>query len=29
VRWSDLRMTLEGYAEVVPATGIVLSNWEI
>ena len=29
VRWSDLRMTLEGYAEVVPSAGIVLSNWEI
>lgn len=29
VRWSDLRMTLDGYPEVVPATGIVLSNWEI
>ena len=29
VRWSDLRMTLDGYAEVRPETGIVLSNWEI
>jgi GNAT superfamily N-acetyltransferase len=29
VRWSDLRMTLEGYAEPMPAKGIVLSNWEI
>lgn len=29
VRWSDLRMTLEGFAEPVPASGIVLSNWEI
>ena len=29
VRWSDLRMTLEGFAEKVPAQGIVLSNWEI
>ena len=29
VRWSDLRMTLDGYAEAVPAKGIVLSNWEI
>ena len=29
VRWSDLRMTLEGYAEPSPSEGIVLSNWEI
>lgn len=29
VRWSDLRMTLEGYSEPMPASGIVLSNWEI
>jgi GNAT superfamily N-acetyltransferase len=29
VRWSDLRMTLEGYPEIVPSDGIVLSNWEI
>ena len=29
VRWSDLRMTLDGYSEAVPADGIVLSNWEI
>jgi GNAT superfamily N-acetyltransferase len=29
VRWSDLRMTLEGYAEPKPSKGIVLSNWEI
>jgi hypothetical protein len=29
VRWSDLRMTLEGYSEPLPADGIVLSNWEI
>lgn len=29
VRWSDLRMTLDGYAEPVPQKGIVLSNWEI
>ena len=28
VQWTDLRLTLEGYAEVVP-TGILLSNWEI
>ena len=29
VRWSDLRMTLDGFPEVVPESGIVLSNWEI
>jgi GNAT superfamily N-acetyltransferase len=29
VRWSDLRMTMEGFPEVVPVNGIVLSNWEI
>jgi hypothetical protein len=29
VRWSDLRMSLSGYAERKPARGIVLSNWEI
>ncbi len=29
VRWSDLRMTLEGFAEPQPESGIVLSNWEI
>ena len=29
VRWSDLRMTLEGFSERVPERGIVLSNWEI
>jgi GNAT superfamily N-acetyltransferase len=29
VRWSDLRMTLEGYPELTPPRGIVLSNWEI
>ena len=29
VRWSDLRMTLEGYAERKTARGLVLSNWEI
>ena len=29
VRWSDLRMTLDGYGEVFPDEGIVLSNWEI
>jgi GNAT superfamily N-acetyltransferase len=29
VRWSDLRMTLAGYPEAVPAGGILWSNWEI
>src|SRR5207247_802971 len=29
VRWTDLRMTLEGYAERAPAHGVLLSNWEI
>ncbi len=29
VRWTDLRMTYEGFAEKLPLSGIVLSNWEI
>jgi GNAT superfamily N-acetyltransferase len=29
VRWTDLRMSLHGYAEVASPGGIVLSNWEI
>jgi GNAT superfamily N-acetyltransferase len=29
VRWSDLRMVLDGYPELRPGQGIVLSNWEI
>ena len=29
VRWSDLRMTLDGYGEQPAANGAVLSNWEI
>ena len=30
VRWTDLRMTLAGYAEAPqPADGVMLSNWEI
>ena len=29
VRWTDLRMTLAGYAEPKAERGIVLSNWEI
>jgi GNAT superfamily N-acetyltransferase len=29
IRWTDLRMHLDGYAERVPHSGAVLSNWEI
>lgn len=29
VRWTDLRMTVAGYGETLPTSGIVLSNWEI
>jgi len=29
VRWTDLRMTLAGSREALPADGIVISNWEI
>ena len=29
VRWTDLRMSAEGYVEKRPERGIVLSNWEI
>jgi GNAT superfamily N-acetyltransferase len=29
VHWTDLRMMLHGYAPPPPASGIVLSNWEI
>jgi len=29
VRWTDLRMSLAGYRDARPPTGIVLSNWEI
>ena len=29
VRWSDLRMTLQGYHEIKPDRAMVLSNWEI
>ncbi|HXQ29354.1 MAG TPA: GNAT family N-acetyltransferase [Gemmatimonadales bacterium] len=29
VRWTDLRMTLEGYPEPEPRDGVVFSNWEI
>ena len=29
LRWSDLRMTLEGAPEQRPVSGVLLSNWEI
>jgi GNAT superfamily N-acetyltransferase len=29
VRWTDLRMTLQGYGERHAASGVVFSNWEI
>ena len=29
VRWTDLRMTYEGFPEPTAAEGVVLSNWEI
>ena len=29
VRWTDLRMSLEGYGESRPVHGVLLSNWEI
>ena len=29
VRWTDLRMTLTGHQEMMPAAGIVWSNWEV
>jgi GNAT superfamily N-acetyltransferase len=29
VRWTDLRMTYEGYPERVPEQGVLFSNWEI
>ncbi|HTE44726.1 MAG TPA: GNAT family N-acetyltransferase [Gemmatimonadaceae bacterium] len=29
VRWTDLRMSLNGFAEAPPVAGLVLSNWEI
>jgi hypothetical protein len=29
VRWTDLRMSLTGYAEARPTHGVVWSNWEI
>lgn len=29
VRWSDLRMSVHGWAELPPTEGMLLSNWEI
>lgn len=29
VRWTDLRMTLHGFAEPKPAAGLLWSNWEV
>jgi hypothetical protein len=29
VRWTDLRMSYQGYAEPHPAGGVLFSNWEI
>jgi hypothetical protein len=29
VHWTDLRMTLQGFAQRTPDQGIVMSNWEI
>ena len=29
VHWTDLRMTLEGFAQRSPERGVVMSNWEI
>lgn len=29
VRWSDLRMSHDGYRDTKPDTGMVLSNWEV
>jgi len=29
VRWTDLRMTYEGYPEAHPGCGVLFSNWEI
>jgi len=29
VRWTDLRMTLDGYPEPIAVEGLVFSNWEI
>jgi GNAT superfamily N-acetyltransferase len=29
VRWTDLRMTVDGYPEPHPGSGVLFSNWEI
>ncbi len=29
VRWTDLRMTYEGFPERHPESGVLFSNWEI
>jgi hypothetical protein len=29
VRWTDLRMSLDGYVERPPSSGLLVSNWEI
>ena len=29
VRWTDLRMSYEGYPERHPSAGVLFSNWEI
>ncbi len=29
VRWTDLRMALDGYPELQPMRGLLMSNWEI
>src|SRR2546422_10736899 len=29
VRWTDLRMTQDGYPEQPPTQGVLFSNWEI
>jgi hypothetical protein len=29
VRWTDLRMSYEGYPERHPTSGVLFSNWEI
>lgn len=29
VRWTDLRMTLDGYPQVIATQGVALTNWEI
>ena len=29
VRWTDLRMTLDGYPQVIATQGVAMTNWEI